>query len=215
GYPLFGDPEMIEVFDTFNIATCDSYDLDGITLTQSGTYTMHFVDSTDYLDSTVTLYLTLNYGDSIEVSDTVMLGQGYEGYGISLTAEQVSAAFGNDHSVDIRAMMYIDSLLTANGCDSLIFLTLYIVNENTDIDNSTVQQFNDVKIYPNPTRGKVNVEGDDMLSVEVYDNISRRVFEQKESRQTYIFDLSDKPAGSYYIRVRTSHGTVVKKLIKK
>ena len=54
-----------------------------------------------------------------------------------------------------------------------------------------------------------------MLSVEVYDNISRRVLELQESRPSYIFDLSDKPAGSYYIRVRTSHGTVVKKLIKK
>lgn len=217
GYPLFGDPEMIEVFDTFNIATCDSYDFDGITLTQSGTYTMHFVDSTDYLDSTVTIMLTVNYGDTVEVVDTVMLGQGYEGYGISLTAEQVSAAFGNDHSVDIRVMMYIDSLLNANGCDSLVMLTLYIVNNNSDIDNSTVQQFNDVRIYPNPTRGMVTVEGSGLLSVEVYDNISRRVLNKSTDgkAESLRFDMSQQASGSYYIRVKTTHGTVVKKLIKK
>lgn len=219
GYPLFGDPEMIEVFDTFNIATCDSYDLDGITLTQSGTYTMHFVDSTDYLDSTVTIMLTVNYGDTVEVVDTVMLGQGYEGYGISLTAEQVSAAFGNDHSVDIRAMMYIDSLLNANGCDSLVMLTLYIVNNSVGVDdNSQLSTLNsEVKIYPNPTRGMVNVEGDGLLSVEVYDNISRRVHTMTaDGKQSLLrFDMSQQVAGSYYIRVKTIHGTVVKKLIKK
>jgi hypothetical protein len=218
GYPLFGVPEMIEVFDTFSIATCDSYDFDGITLTQSGTYTMHFVDSTDYLDSTVTIMLTINYGDTVEVVDTVLLGQGYEGYGISLTAEQVSAAFGSDHSVDIRAMMYIDSLLNANGCDSLIMLTLYIVNNNSDIDNSqfTIHD-SQVKIYPNPTRGMVTVEGSGLLSVEVYDNISRRILEKSTDgkAESLRFDMTEQASGSYYIRVKTTHGAVVKKLIKK
>jgi hypothetical protein len=81
GYPLFGNPEVIEVFDTFAIAACDSYDFDGITLTQSGTYTMHFVDPDDYLDSTVTIMLTVNYGDTTQVTDSVDFGNGYEGNG--------------------------------------------------------------------------------------------------------------------------------------
>ena len=205
------------MFDTFDIATCDSYDFDGITLTQSGNYTMHIVDSADYLDSTVTLMLTINYGDTVEVIDTVLLGQGYDGYGISLTADEVSAAFGNDHSVDIRTMMHIDSLLNAHGCDSLIILTLYIVNENVDINSQVSTLSTDVKIYPNPTRSMVTVEGSELLSVEVYDNISRRILTRtSDGKESIIrFDMSQQAAGSYYIRVKTAHGTVVKKLIKK
>lgn len=218
GYPLFGDPEVIEVFDTFAIAACDSYDLDGITLTQSGTYTMHFVDPDDYLDSTVTIMLTVNYGDTVEVYDTVLLGQPYEGYGITLSADQVREAFGSNMDNDVATMMYIDSLLNANGCDSLVMLTLYIVNNNTDIDNSQ-STTNDlqVRIYPNPTRGMVTVEGSGLLSVEVYDNISRRVLNKSTDgkAESLRFDMSQQASGSYYIRVKTSHGTVVKKLIKK
>lgn len=217
GYPLFGTPEIIEVFDTFDIATCDSYDFDGITLTQSGTYVMHIVDSAEYLDSTVTLMLTINYGDTVEVSDTVVLGQSYEGYGFSLTAEEINAAFGDDHGVDIRTMMHIDSLLNAHGCDSLIILTLYIVNENVDINSQVSTLSTDVKIYPNPTRSMVTVEGSELLSVEVYDNISRRILTRTSDGKENIirFDMSQQAAGSYYIRVKTAHGTVVKKLIKK
>jgi hypothetical protein len=53
----------------------------------------------------------------------------------------------------------------------------------------------------------------------VYDNISRRVLQYKGftdgDNSKYVFDLSDRATGAYYVRVRTAHGTVVKKVIKK
>ena len=135
----------------------------------------------------------------------------------ALTAEEINAAFGNDHSVDISTMMHIDSLLNTHGCDSLIILTLYIVNENVDINSQISTLSTDVKIYPNPTRGMVTVEGSELLSVEVYDNISRRILTRTSDGKESImrFDMSQQASGSYYIRVKTNNGTVVKKLIKK
>lgn len=214
GYPVFGDPEVITVIDSVEQTICDEIEWDGITFTESGRYIFHVVDSSDYLDSTFILNLTVHYGDSTNVSDSVVLGNAYSGYGLEISAAELQSLFGDDMSREVVALRYVDSLLTANGCDSLVVVTLYVVNENVNI-NSTTQQLNNIKIYPNPTRGTVNVEGDDLQSIEVYDNVSRRILSRQASSNHERFDLSNQPAGSYYIRVRTASGTVVQKIIKK
>ena len=111
------------------------------------------------------------------------------------------------------ALQFIDSLQNANGCDSLVVLTLYVVNSGVDV--TEVQKLVDVKVYPNPTRGIVNVEGSDLQSIEVYDNVSRRILTQSVDGDRTTFDLSNQASGSYYVRISTAHGTVVKKVIKK
>ena len=224
GFPVFGQPDLIPINESLDTAVCGELEWDGLTLTNSDVYIFHVTDSLEGIDSTFTLTLTVNYGDTVEVSDTVQLGQPYEGYGISLTADEVQEAFGSDMGADIRTLMHIDSLLNATGCDSLVILTLYIVNNNTGIGSQLPALSADVKIYPNPTRSMVTVEGSGLISVEVYDNISRHVTTINTSTAQQIntstpqhlsFDLPNHPAGAYYVRVRTAFGTVVKKVIKK
>lgn len=213
GYPIFGDPDMIPVNDTLQTIACNSYEFDGLTFDQSGTYIFHVVDSADYLDSTFTLILTISNGDTTTLFDTINFGDGYEGNGYSFSQEDIAAGIAGQGRRDIYTFIYVDSLYTQNGCDSLVYLTLYVVG-NVDVPE-TPQQLTEVKVYPNPTRGMVNVEGEALMDVEVYDNVSRQVFSSKVDGNKFTFDLSNHPTGSYYIRVRTAHGTVVKKLIKK
>lgn len=216
GYPVFGDPEIITVRDSSSLTVCDNIEWDGLLFDESGRYLFHIVDSNDYLDSTFILLLTVNNSDSTVVSDSVTLGSGYDGHGLNLSADELRQLFGNDMSRDVVALRYVDSLLTAHGCDSLVVLTLYVVNNNASIDNSQSSILNSqLKVYPNPTRGIVNVEGEGLLNIEVYDNVSRRVVSKNAVSNHEQFDLSDYPSGIYYIRVRTMNGTVVKKLIKK
>ena len=213
GYPVFGEPDLIPVNDTLITASCETFDIDGLTFDQSGTYIFHIVDSNDFVDSTLTLMLTINYGDTTQVSDTVEFGSGYEGNGFSLTSEDLRTSLGLQRVNSVYVLHFIDSLQNANGCDSLVVLTLYILNNNVDVPE--VQKLVDVKVYPNPTRGIVNVEGSDLQNVEVYDNVSRCVLNKSIDGDKTSFDLSNQAAGSYYVRVRTAHGTVVKKVIKK
>ena len=214
GYPIFGEPDLIPVNDTLEIANCGDFEFDGITFDQSGTYIFHVVDSSDFVDSTFTLILTINDGDSTILFDSVDLGQAYQGYGFQFTEQQIRDGINGQGNLDVYTFRYVDSLYSVNGCDSLVFLTLYVINRNGDVPGVT-QQLTDVKIYPNPTRGVVNVEGSDLLSVEVYDNVSRRVLTRQVEGDTTTFDLSGLSSGAYYVRVRTVHGTVVKKVIKK
>ena len=214
GYPVFGEPDIITVRDSAHFKVCDNLEWDGMIFDQSGRYIFHVMDSSDYLDSTFTLVLSVSHGDSTEVFDSVTLGDGYSGYGINLSAEQVQQLFGDDNSRELVAIRYVDSLLTAQGCDSLVILTLYVVNGN--VGTPTVpERLTEVRIYPNPTLGQVNVEGEGLMSIEVYDNISRRVLQRKVEGNSTQFDLTNHPSGTYYVRVRTSTGDVVKKVVKK
>ena len=216
GYPLFGTPDMITINDSVNVTSCDSVEWDGIIYYEPGRYIFHVVDSADYLDSTFTLLISIGYGDSTQVSDSIALGDGYEGYGFSLSADDISAAIHGTEvrQSDVMVLRFVDSLYNATGCDSIVTLTLYVTT-NGVATPEVIQQLNDVKVYPNPTRGLVNVEGSDLQSIEVYDNVSRRVINRKVDGDKATFDLGGQPSGSYYIRIRTAHGTVVKKLIKK
>ncbi len=212
GYPLFGEPDLIPVNDTLFTSSCESFEFDGITFDQSGAYVFHIVDSSDFVDSTLTLMLTINYGDTTQVSDTVAFGNGYEGNGFSLTAEQLRGALNGGRHNEVMVLRFIDSLQNANGCDSLVVLTLYVTGVTSTPE---VQKLVDVKVYPNPTRDIVNVEGSDLQSIEVYDNVSRRVLSRKVEGSKATFDLSNQASGAYYVRIRTAFGTVVKKVIKK
>jgi len=212
GYPVFGNEVMIQVRDTVSAVACGEYDFDGITFDQSGNYVFHIVDSADYLDSTMTLVLTINHGDTVYFYDTVTIGQGYDANGFSISSEDISSNL-NDRR-DIRTMQFVDNLVNHNGCDSLRILTLYVVGNG--VGNDVVpQKLIDVKLYPNPTRGIVNVEGSDLRSIEVYDNVSRQVLHRKVEGDKATFDLSNHASGAYYVRIMTANGTVVKKVIKK
>ncbi len=71
-----------------------------------------------------------------------------------------------------------------------------------------------IHIYPNPSTGIFNIEGDGLQKIEVID-IYGQVILSKEIKNTNLqVDLSDKAAGAYLLRVVTVDGIVTHKLIK-
>jgi hypothetical protein len=69
----------------------------------------------------------------------------------------------------------------------------------------------EVDIYPNPTSDKVIVDAADLMYVVVLDLNGRAVMTSYQS----IVDLSDQPTGIYMLRIVTSDGTVLRKVVKK
>ena len=68
----------------------------------------------------------------------------------------------------------------------------------------------EVKLYPNPTKDKVEIEGVDINEVQVYNALGQLVKETKEN----IVDLSRQDAGIYIVKVITSSGIITKQIIK-
>ena len=212
GYPHFGQPDMVPVFDTLSLATCDSYLIDDQLLTTSGTYYYHIVDSNEYVDTVVTLYLTLNYGTHTLLQDSIAQGEDYDNYGFHLSATELDLLRQSLQQEGTVTVEVSDTLATINGCDSIVTLYLTLSHHDTPTPGSQV----DIKVYPNPTPDKVNVEGDEsMIAAELFDGVSRQLATATATGGRCSFDLTPYPSGAYYLRIRTTQGYVIKKIIKR
>ncbi|MEO0625367.1 MAG: S8 family serine peptidase [Bacteroidota bacterium] len=67
----------------------------------------------------------------------------------------------------------------------------------------------DVSVFPNPTSDQLNIlsDGEDILSVELYDLLGQRLLTIRGERRTILtIHLKDLPSGSYLASVQTSAG---------
>lgn len=212
GYPIFGDPDQIPVYAQTSEVVCDSMNLDGIIITESGDYVTIFSDTVNYVDSILTIHLTVNHGELVEYDETIDFGDEYFGNGFNITDAMIRELLAGDTLGGVRVLQFVDSLLTEQGCDSIVVLNLSVTGSPLGIGDREQLQ---VSVYPNPTVGVVNVEGDGLQHVDVYDNSSRQLYNSDVVGSKFTFDLSGKASGSYYLRIVTNHGTVVRKVIKK
>lgn len=137
-----------------NISACNSYTLNGVTYSRSGTYRQSMVNATG-CDSTITLSLTLGGGGSLTA---VTACNSYTWHGRNFTAtglytDTIKTAAGCDNIDSLRLLVkprsvtavnmlicegssyaghatpgqYIDTFAAANGCDSIRTLNLTVL----------------------------------------------------------------------------------------
>ena len=68
------------------------------------------------------------------------------------------------------------------------------------------------KIYPNPTKGVVTVEAEDLASVSVYNTLGQCILQKEVSNNQTTIDLQDAASGLYLLRITTARGTFTKHL---
>ena len=61
-------------------------------------------------------------------------------------------------------------------------------------------------LYPNPTRGTIRIEAENIRHVTIYNNLGEIIFETETSDNTFEYDFSDKRTGLYIIKVRMNDG---------
>lgn len=74
----------------------------------------------------------------------------------------------------------------------------------------------DVKVYPNPCFGKVNIEvsGDVSSTLRIYSITGAEVYNKEISSDlSFDVDLSNNLAGIYFVEIRNAQGAITKKLI--
>ena len=214
GYPLFGTPDLIPVSDSLLVTGCDSVEWEGQVYLFDEEVVSHVIDSVMMVDSTFTLHVLVNHATREQVTDSVNVGDAYEGYGFTLSDVEVLMIYrtvGRSHTTTI---VLTDTLQSATGCDSIVTLMLTI-NPRLGIVETTAQ--NRIHVYPNPTTSRVTIEATEAMShVELYDNQGRRVedFNARNSNDITI-DVSRYASGAYYLRVHTDGNITIQKLIKK
>ena len=66
-----------------------------------------------------------------------------------------------------------------------------------------------LKIYPNPTSNVLNVEGEGLTTVEVYNTVGQRVMTQEVNGNSVQFNTEGLNAGIYFVRIHANDGTVL------
>ncbi|MCL2042309.1 MAG: S8 family serine peptidase [Bacteroidales bacterium] len=77
---------------------------------------------------------------------------------------------------------------------------------------------NQIKIYPNPTSGELTIcdMRYEICDIAIFDVMGRTVLQSHIGNRTshITFDLSNVPAGVYFLRVTTENGVIVRKVMK-
>ena len=76
--------------------------------------------------------------------------------------------------------------------------------------------FRSIKISPNPTNGEFIIDQglDELVMIEVFDSVGKRVLSKSGNSQKISIDLSQQTHGLYIVKLSYKEGTVVKKVLK-
>ncbi len=68
---------------------------------------------------------------------------------------------------------------------------------------------NGLKLYPNPTSGMLNIEGEGMVSFEVYNTVGQRVMTQEVNGNAAQVNTESLDNGIYFLRILANDGNVL------
>ena len=167
-------------------------------LTQSGSCT-DTLATVHGCDSIVTLHLTVN--PTAVTYDTLLLSV----HDLPYEIEDVQVVVASD-SLETMEFQYL--LETMEGCDSLVYLYVHLVDVGVD-DPQPIT----LKIYPVPASSVLYIEHEDLESILIYD-MNGRLLKMIEChgtalQQVQVTDLAD---GVYLLSVRLKDGSMSRKL---
>ena len=81
----------------------------------------------------------------------------------------------------------------------------------TSINNNAIT--NGINIYPNPTTGKVFIEGENINFIEVLNVNGQTIYTKQVNANTTNIDLSNKTNGIYFIKIRNNNTVLTYKII--
>ena len=94
-----------------------------------------------------------------------------------------------------------------DGCDSTVTLILVINPVGIfDIQDSEFA----ISIYPNPTAGILNIGADRVLSVEVFDQLGRKVALFPNTNR---IDIGGLPTGNYILKINLQDTQSIQRVI--
>jgi N-acetylneuraminic acid mutarotase len=196
----------VSSYQAATMCLSDTYTFGNTILTTSGFYYDTLQSSTG-CDSVSVLNLTVHTLSTTILHDTIFNSETY--------------FFGND-SLTLEGS-YSDTLLTWDGCDSVVILNLSVVPMLAT--TSVLEQNNaaSLQVYPNPSDGnilvKVTIKNSSFYQLSIIDQLGRIVYKnndqnlsETEINQDIPLDLSKLSSGIYFVQVQTANNNLVEKI---
>jgi len=108
---------------------------------------------------------------------------------------------------DVNTITY--TFTDVNGCVNSASQVIFVANAPVGIDDPETLQ---VKVFPNPTSGIINIQGVNADRIEVMD-VHGRLLSAKNHPGS-IIDISNLPGGIYFLRVRVEDQMTVARIVR-
>ncbi|MCL2511042.1 MAG: Ig-like domain-containing protein, partial [Bacteroidales bacterium] len=132
----------------------------------------------------------------------------------SNTAVATVNASGTVTAKSVNDVVEIYATNTASGVVGVCIVTVG-TGKSTPVIATEEPSLDDIYVYPNPTSGELRIENGKLKieNVEIYDVLGKK---QKTifNFQLSTFNLTDLPAGVYFVRILTENEVVVRRIIK-
>jgi hypothetical protein len=219
---FLGSSDTIILYDTiiqtiYDTLLVDNYIYDTVFITTpSDTITIY---DTLLVDNYIYDTVFLGSSDTIILYDTIIQTI----YDTSLPCPKIytyiyatidSGGYYSDYGFNLlEPGTYIDTLLTEDGCDSIV--TLYLISL-VGIEDAEPSQ---IVMYPNPTEDKVYLSLSNIPNAEItIRDISGKVVKRHKvspSQNEVVLNVEDLASGTYTIMINNNHTHLTKKLIKR
>ncbi|MCF8297062.1 MAG: SBBP repeat-containing protein [Saprospiraceae bacterium] len=116
------------------------------------------------------------------------------------TAQSFTATANGDYAVEV----------TQNSCvDTSACVTISTVG----VDASAPLSVHNIRVYPNPTTGKIFIEGENIETVEIINVIGQTIIQYPANKKSMLIDISSQSKGIYFVRITTNNGVVIDKVL--
>jgi hypothetical protein len=123
--------------------------------------------------------------------------------------QQISGATNATYAVTVNGSYSVE-VTNSFGCSSTsncVLIDIVGINENKA--ESTIS------VYPNPTKGKVNLTiPTEQANVSVYNALGKVITNYYHVQNGAVIDLSNNPNGVYLIHVTTEKGTSILRVVR-
>jgi BspA type Leucine rich repeat region (6 copies)/Secretion system C-terminal sorting domain/SprB repeat len=121
-----------------------------------------------------------------------------------IIAGQTGATFTPTQSGSYNVLIRINGILSGSaGCFNYTFLA-----------NDTFSGIAGIDLYPNPSNGIINLKLPIDLQVEIYNNLGQMLSSEKMFTGSNVINISDKPAGVYFLKANDGNNVSTFKIIK-
>ena len=113
-----------------------------------------------------------------------------------------------DHEYNLRVIYdgeESDFTHFAMSCEEIV-----LVSDPTNVDENNC---NRISVFPNPAIDAVTIQCEDIQQVTIFNSIGQMMFTSEANGNQLQIDLSDFPAGYYFIQTRNTQGVMMQKMI--
>ncbi len=154
-------------------------------------------------------YTLLDSAPVITESNFLLTSSSAPQYQWYLDGNPINGATNQTHQATVNGVYKVLASLT--GCTTGLF------SNEIELTNVGFEEFarpERIKIFPNPAQTSCTIDGlkqNETISLFTFD--MRRIEFFNTNRNSVKLDLSDRPAGIYFIQIQSSQGVITKKLI--